>query len=95
MNVPPYSGALIISPVDGSITISRSVAAPASSPAGLANVTVAASASASDSTMSFGVIAYSSSVSGSGWIPVPVFVVYWPETPAVSHGAGGCPGAWG
>ena len=44
--VPPYSGAVIISPVVGSSTISFSVAA-ASSASAAANVAVATSANAS------------------------------------------------
>ena len=46
---PPYCGALIISPVDGSSTISCSVVAAAASPslAGLANAAVVTSANAS------------------------------------------------
>ena len=55
VSVPPYSGAVTISPVVGSSTISFSIAAAGSSSSPLANVTVATSASASVSTMSFGV----------------------------------------
>ena len=47
VRVPPYSGAVTISPVDGSSTISFSAAAAGWSLSPLANVTVATSASAS------------------------------------------------
>ena len=59
--VPPYSGAVTISPVDGSRTISFSAAAAGWSLSPLANVTVATSANASGNNMSRGVITYSSS----------------------------------